>query len=145
MSEIVSESALLLRSYELEIRSEVWPILPIITADLETGSILYCTKSGANTFGYEPGELAGRQLELLVPAALFDAHAGWRRDMGATPRMRLMGEGRLVTGRKKSGESFPAHVGITAMRLEVSPARLLGVALVIDLTGAALASAAKET
>lgn len=117
--------------YEIAARDIAWPVLPVIMADTATGEIFYASKSAAGIFGYEPRELVGQVVEILVPESQRDVHVNYRQD-ASVPKTRLMGVGRQLWGRKKDGILFPIHVGLTAM--EVAN-KSIGIAFVIDLTG----------
>lgn len=118
-------------AYEVAAKDSVWPVLPIIMADTETGEILYVSRFAAAIFGYETTELMGKPIESLVPDDVKTAHAVWRQDV-SVPRTRLMGAGRQLFGRRKDGALFPVHIGLTEMTVSD---RSIGVAFVIDLTG----------
>lgn len=118
-------------AYELAAKEAAWPVLPIIMARLCDGEIVYLTKPAADTFGYTVEELLGKPVEILLPENVRTPHAEWRQDV-SVPKTRLMGAGRQVQGRRKNGELFPAHVGLTQVTvLEES----IGIAFVVDLTG----------
>jgi PAS domain S-box-containing protein len=118
-------------AYEVAAKDAAWPVLPIVMADMESGEIVVVNKFVADVFGYEADDLYGQPIEMLVPDALRDSHAQWRRD-ATVPKARLMGVGRQIMGRRKDGTLFPVHVGLTAMECM---GRNIGIAFVIDLTG----------
>lgn len=120
-------------AYEISAKDAAWPVLPIIMADTQTGEIVYVSQFAAATFGYEVEELVGKPIEVLIPEKIRDAHTRWRRDVN-TPNTRLMGVGRQIQGRRKSGRTFPCHVGLTSMKVL---GKTIGIAFVIDLTGVA--------
>jgi len=119
-------------SYEVAAKSAVWDKLPIIMAKLLTGEIVHVTTSAASIFGYTTDELMGKVLEILVPNTLREAHVHWRQDV-KVPALRLMGEGRRVTGLRKDGSAVVLHVGLTEFE---ALGDSIGLAFIIDLSGA---------
>jgi PAS domain S-box-containing protein len=79
-------------------------------------------------FGYEPAEVIGRPLGLLLPAALRDRHEQHVATFAAGSKpARRMGEPLSVFGLRKSGEEFPAEAAIS--KLELASGTVLTVAL----------------
>jgi PAS domain S-box-containing protein len=79
-------------------------------------------------FGYEPAEVIGRPLGLLLPAALRDRHKQHVAMFAAGSKpARRMGEQLPVVGLRKSGEEFPAEATIS--KLELAGGTVLTVAL----------------
>lgn len=118
-------------AYRVAAKDKAWTVLPIILADTKTGEIVDVSKFTADIFGYQVDELIGNAVEMLLPEPLRTAHAMWRQD-AAVPVTRLMGLGRQIRGRRKNGEIFPVHVGLTEVDVD---GRSIGIAFVIDLTG----------
>ena len=117
--------------YEIAAKDAAWPVLPRILVDMQTGEITSITKYAADIFGYEQDELPGIILEELLPDSIRETHARWRKD-AKVPLTRLMGAGRKVTGLRKDGNTFPAHVLLT--EVDVLD-KQIGIAFVVDLTG----------
>ena len=61
-------------------------------------------------FGYKRDELLGQAVELLVPERFRDVHPKHRDDYAREPRMRPMGVGLQLYGRRKDGTEFPADI-----------------------------------
>jgi PAS domain S-box-containing protein len=117
--------------YEIAAKDKVWALLPILMAKVQTGTIVYCSQSAADVFGYDFRELIGQPVELLVPEAARDHHAKVRVDT-AVPNVRPVGFARAVRGVRKDGSEFAVHVGLYEV---VTPVGEIGVAVVTDLTG----------
>ena len=73
------------------------------------GRILMINALAEKLFGYEHGELDGRDIEELVPLSMRDVHPKLRTAHLSGPRSPLTGE---VTGRRKDGREIPMEVGV---------------------------------
>ncbi len=80
------------------------------------GSIEYLNRMTETLFGYERGELVGKQIEVLIPARLRAAHTSHREMYFAAPRMRPMGLGLPLTGLRKNGTEFPVEISLAPFR-----------------------------
>ena len=61
-------------------------------------------------FGYRRDELIGQAIEMLVPPAARERQRGHREGYQAAPRVRPMGEGQELRGRRKDGSEFPVEI-----------------------------------
>jgi toluene monooxygenase system protein E len=76
----------------------------------ERGAILVANPATIRVFGYEPAELIGKPLTVLMPEFLRKAHeGGFKRYLGTGER-HLNWEGTELTGLRKNGEEFPVEV-----------------------------------
>jgi PAS domain S-box-containing protein len=76
----------------------------------ETGTILFANPATMTIFGYDPTELIGKPLTLLMPEFMRDLHeTGFRRYM-ATGQRHLNWQGTELTALRKNGEEFPVEV-----------------------------------
>jgi PAS domain S-box-containing protein len=79
------------------------------------GRIVLANPSAAELFGYCPGDLAGRPIEVLVPERLRARHRAHRQGYAATPRARPMGAGQELTGRRQDGSEFPVDISLAPL------------------------------
>jgi PAS domain S-box-containing protein len=76
----------------------------------ETGAIILANPAMKRIFGYNPEELVGKPLTILMPGAMRKLHeAGFKRYLD-TGEKRLNWQGTEVTARRANGEEFPAEV-----------------------------------
>jgi PAS domain S-box-containing protein len=87
----------------------------IITVNLRREIVLF-NCGAAKIFGYTPAEILGRPLEDLLPPAYRAAHPTQVDGFARGPDVsRVMGERRMVRGRRKDGTEFPAEVTISKL------------------------------
>ena len=64
-------------------------------------------------FGYPPGELTGKPIEILIPEELRSVHESHRSRYTAQPVPRSMGSGLALFGRRRDGTSVPVDVSLS--------------------------------
>jgi formate hydrogenlyase transcriptional activator len=99
-----------LRASEIRFRS-LFECSPdaIITSD-EEGRITEVNPRVQRLFGYRREELIGQRVEVLVPERFRHSHPAHRRDYDEHPRIRTMGAGIQLFGRRKDGSEFPIDI-----------------------------------
>jgi PAS domain S-box-containing protein len=95
------------------------------------GSILLTNDRLDRVFGYEPGELAGMPVEVLMPSGVRDRHVELRDAFFEYPVTRQMGAARDLHGVSKDGRAIPVEIGLTTFDVE---GERLVLAFVLDLT-----------
>jgi PAS domain S-box-containing protein len=81
----------------------------VVSIDGE-GSIVLANPATATIFGYDPAELVGKPLTLLMPQYMRELHqAGFKRYL-ATGQRHMNWQGTELTALRKSGEEFPVEV-----------------------------------
>jgi PAS domain S-box-containing protein len=103
----------------------------IVTVD-EAQRIVFFNQGAEQIFGYAADEVLGEPLEVLIPEPHRPGHAEKVRAFGTSPVVaRRMGERGQISGRRKSGEVFPADASIS--KLEIGGSRLY-TAVLRDVT-----------
>ena len=95
------------------------------------GAIEFANAETERMFGYPLGELVGRSIDMLVPAASRPAHAGLRQGFFASPSKRPMGAGRDLHGARKDGVAFPVEIGLTPIDAADG---VIVLATIVDIT-----------
>ncbi|MDP2779383.1 HWE histidine kinase domain-containing protein [Devosia sp.] len=75
------------------------------------GVMLAVNAEVGRQFGYEPEDLLGRSVDILVPAGPRDGHAALRSKAFGSDQMRAMGPGRSLRGQRRDGSLFQIEVG----------------------------------
>jgi two-component system sensor kinase FixL len=95
------------------IRSAVDGIITIS----ERGVIEMVNPSASKLFGYQPEELLGKSVNLLMPEPDKSSHDRYMHNYLETGIGRIIGIGREVTGMRKDGSTFPFHLSISEVHL----------------------------
>jgi PAS domain S-box-containing protein len=83
-----------------------------------TGRIIFASLQAQMLFGYEPNELLGKPVEVLLPDHFRGAHVGHRAQFFITPRTRTMGVGLELYGLRKDGSEFPVEISLSPLQTE---------------------------
>lgn len=83
----------------------------LITID-ESGIVQSYNKACVKIFGYEAGEVIGRNISMLMPPRYADHHDGYLDNYRRTGHAKIIGIGREVEGRRKDGEIFPIDLSV---------------------------------
>src|SRR5262249_7600725 len=79
------------------------------------GRILSANERVESLFGYAHDEILGNDLERLVPIDLSELQRSPESSL-CLPRIRPIGEGMELHGRRKDGSEFPVEVALSALR-----------------------------
>ncbi|HXG43677.1 MAG TPA: PAS domain S-box protein [Gemmatimonadales bacterium] len=95
------------------------------------GRIVLVNREIERLFGYPREELLGNQVEILVPDRFKAVHPQYRAGFFADPRVRAMGAGRELFGRRKDGTEVPVEIGLTPVATE---AGMFVISSIVDIT-----------
>ncbi|HEY8605990.1 MAG TPA: PAS domain S-box protein [Noviherbaspirillum sp.] len=88
----------------------------IITLD-QFGKIVSINRAAVRIFGYQPQEVLGQNVKVLMPVVYHQAHDGYLQNFRDTGRTRVIGVDREVTGRRKDGSLFSMELTVNEMWL----------------------------
>jgi two-component system cell cycle sensor histidine kinase/response regulator CckA len=95
------------------------------------GRIVLANPKTEEMFGYGRDELLGARIETLLPESRRSAHSRERDDYFERPRIRPMGIGLDLAGRRKDGSEFPVEVSLSYVETEEG---VFGIAFVNDIS-----------
>lgn len=82
------------------------------------GEIMFANVAVTNLFGYQPEELVGQTMEVLMPGRYRRAHVGHRDGYSAQPTQRAMGHrGVPLFGLHRDGHEFPIWVSLSPIQV----------------------------
>ncbi|MCH8237455.1 MAG: EAL domain-containing protein [Proteobacteria bacterium] len=67
-------------------------------------------------FGYDSGELIGRNVRILMDEPLAADHAGYVEDEADSERTRILGTDYQVEGRRRDGSKFPVEIAVGMLK-----------------------------
>ncbi|MCH7833420.1 MAG: PAS domain S-box protein, partial [Proteobacteria bacterium] len=87
----------------------------IITFD-RRGVIETINPAAEKIFGYDPGELIGRNVRILMNEPLAADHAGYKEEETESERTRILGADYQVEGRRKDRSKFPVEIAVGMLK-----------------------------
>ena len=109
-------SELQLRASESHLRSILDSVPEAIIVIDEGGMMRSFSATAERLFGYSADEVIGQNVRMLMPEPYRTEHDSYLRRYKETGEPRIIGIGRVVTGRRRDGSLFPMELAVGEMR-----------------------------
>jgi PAS domain S-box-containing protein len=83
----------------------------VVAIDVQ-GYVELFNPAAEQLFGYDAGEVMGRNVKVLMPPEYGDRHDGFIAHYLSTGERNIIGTGREVAGRRKDGSTFPMYLSV---------------------------------
>jgi PAS domain S-box-containing protein len=97
-----------------------------------SGNIRHANPQIEHLFGYASAELISKRVEILIPERFRDVHPQHRSHFNEQPRMRPMGAGLELYGRRKDGTEFPVDIMLSPVDTPEGPVVLTVIRDITD-------------
>lgn len=87
-----------------------------VAAVNQQGIIIQVNAQTEAMFGYTRDELIGQKIEMLVPERHRPQHDSHRADFHSQPKIRRMGSGLELHGRRRDGSEFPVEISLSPVQ-----------------------------
>ena len=106
-----------LKDSEERLRSIVEAAVDAVIVIDARGAIEAFNPGAERLFGYTGAEVAGKNVNMLMPEPYHSEHDGYMRRYLETGEQKIIGIGREVTAKRKDGTTFPVHLSVGEMTL----------------------------
>jgi PAS domain S-box-containing protein len=79
----------------------------------KVGEIVLSNRFADTLFGYNEGELIGKNLDVLIPDNLKQRHRNTHNEFVENPQIRTMGLGLYLNGKRKDSSLFPVEISLS--------------------------------
>lgn len=110
-----------LRTRENHLRSILDTVTDAMVVIDKHGIMQFFSSAAERQFGYTEPEAIGKNVSMLMPEPDRSRHDGYLARYLSTGDRRIIGIGRIVTGRRKDGTTFPMHLTIGEMQSAGEP------------------------
>lgn len=105
-----------LRAREAHLESILATVPDAMIVIDERGIIQSYSRAAERQFGWTAAEAVGRNVKILMPEPYQGQHDGYLGRYVATGEARIIGIGRVVTGVRRDGSTFPIELAVGEMR-----------------------------
>ncbi len=88
--------------------------IAIVNAVNAAGTILLVNRQAERLFLYDPNELIGRPVEVLMPERYRNHHPDQRDSFNVAPKIRPMNAGFELVGLRQGGSELPVDIALRA-------------------------------
>jgi len=97
------------------------------------GKILMVNAQTEQVFGYGRNEIIGKEVEILVPERFHHEHTSHRQGYVKHPKVRGMGVGMDLFGKRKDGSEFPVEISLSPLKI-VEEEAIIVISAIRDIT-----------
>jgi two-component system sensor kinase FixL len=105
-----------LEAAEARLRSILQTVPDAMIVIDEFGRIESLSATAEQLFGYSAAESIGRNISMLMPSPYREQHDGYLKRYLGTGEKHIIGIGRVVSGQRKDGTTFPMHLTVGELR-----------------------------
>lgn len=111
-----------------DLLARILEVLPdgVLVID-EAGVVRFMNSQAELLFAYARQDVLGQPIEMLLPEAVRERHAHHRQGFFADPRMRPMGLGLELKGRRRTGDEIALEINLSPI---VTAQGVYGVAVI---------------
>ncbi len=128
MLEAIGERERAIQENEKQPRAILETAVERIVSIDENGVVLSFNEAASDIFGYDQSEVIGKNVNILMPEP---DHDGYLENYLENGERKIIGSGREVQGKRKSGEVFPIDLSISEVEL---PDRKLFTGFIRDIS-----------
>lgn len=92
--------------------------LDVIITMNNQGIVQSVNPAVSKLFGYEPKEVVGQNIKMLMPHKYASEHDGYLRNYSETRKRKIIGIGRQVEAQHKDGTVFDAYISVSEFKIE---------------------------
>jgi len=119
------------REAEIELEAVLDTLVDGVVIINAIGTMRLFNPACVKIFGYDPFEVLGQNVKMLMPEPFHSEHDGYLKSYSDTAEKKIIGIGREVKGKRKDGSVFPMDLAVGETRLEGEP---IFVGIIRDLT-----------
>lgn len=112
----ISDTQQALAEREAHLKSILDTVLDATVVIEKDGTIVSFNSAAVRQFGYQEGEVVGKNVRILMPEPYRSGHDGYIHRYLQTGEKRIIGVDRVVVGRRKDESTFPMKLAVGEMK-----------------------------